>query len=213
MPAIDLHVHSIGSPDGGVSLAQIGAMLASQRLDVVAITDHDTIEVAQEAQRRYGRQIIVGEEISALEGEVIGLFLSAAVPAGLSAAATMQAIHRQHGLVYVPHPFETVRSGLQARLLDQLAAQIDILETRNGRALWGARPAAAQAWATRHGVAAAASSDAHGRSGWGRTYSLISEQPTAQNLPQLLAAGELHYRRPRPLALAYPTLNRLRRRR
>jgi len=48
-------------------------------LDVIAITDHDTIEgarrAADHAARRTKLQVIVGEEVSSRDGHIIGLFL------------------------------------------------------------------------------------------------------------------------------------------
>jgi hypothetical protein len=79
-------------------------------LQVIAITDHDTIEGALEAsalQARYPFEIIVGEEISSREGHVLALFLQRPVAPGLSAAETIIAIHEQGGLAIAAHPFIT----------------------------------------------------------------------------------------------------------
>jgi predicted metal-dependent phosphoesterase TrpH len=55
--------------------------------------------------------VIVGEEVMTAQGEIIGLFLSEAVPAGMTALATAEAIHQQGGLVDVPHPMDPFRHG------------------------------------------------------------------------------------------------------
>src|SRR5262245_43185713 len=109
---IDLHTHSIASPDRSLSAKNYQKMLASGKLDYVAVTDHNVIDFARILHDQLGEQIIVGEEIATSEGEIIGLYLTSVVPSGLSAAETVRAIKDQDGLVYIPHPFETLRNGL-----------------------------------------------------------------------------------------------------
>ena len=46
MIRIDLHTHSEASKDGGVTPEQYAALLRDERLDVIAITDHDRIDFA-----------------------------------------------------------------------------------------------------------------------------------------------------------------------
>jgi len=212
MARIDLHTHSYASPDGSLRASHYKAMLDSGRLDYIAVTDHNRIDFAMELQTELGPQIIIGEEITALEGEIIGLYLKRAVPAGLSAAETAERIHAQGGLVYIPHPFETRRKGLPTATLDAIAKQIDIVETYNGRTLQD-RSNLAGEWARGHSTAEAASSDAHGRRGWGRSYSSIAEPPTRTTLIKLLRAATFSTKSTGVIGRLYPKLNRLRRHR
>jgi len=205
--AIDLHTHSQASPDGALTLADY----ERSPLNFVAITDHDRIDFALGAKAKLGAKIIVGEEITTAEGELIGLFLTHAVPPGLSAAQTITAIKKQGGLVYVPHPFETVRKGIQLPTLDAIAKDVDIIETHNGRAVFQNYGCHARAWVKQHKVAAASSSDAHGPYGWNRTYSFITETPTATNLPDLLLKTKKRLNGTVGLGILYPKINRLRR--
>jgi predicted metal-dependent phosphoesterase TrpH len=87
-------------------------------LDVIAITDHDTIEGALRAADyaagvRLAPKVVIGEEVSSRHGHILGLFLERRVRPGLSAAATIAAIHDQGGLAVAAHPFW--RTGRQAR--------------------------------------------------------------------------------------------------
>jgi len=103
----DVHIHTRYS-DGQPSVPEVLEHVASIALDVIAITDHDTIEGALEAHdlaSRYGLEVIVGEEISSRQGHILGLFLKEAVPPGLSAAETVAAVHAQGGLAVAAHPF------------------------------------------------------------------------------------------------------------
>lgn len=210
---VDLHTHSYGSPDGGLSLEAYRSMLASRGLDYVAITDHNTVEAAQEIQRclgELGQRIIIGEEITTTEGEIIGLYISRTIPKDLSPEEAIDQIRAQGGLVYVPHPFETVRSGISLEILKRLARSIDILETCNGRAVFQDKSASAKAFATKYTITAAASSDAHGSHGWGKTYSIIDEPPTCKNLVNLLKTARFREGKV-GTGILYPKFNRLKR--
>ncbi|HSX42891.1 MAG TPA: PHP domain-containing protein [Candidatus Saccharimonadales bacterium] len=207
---IDLHTHSIASPDGGLRMVDYATMISEGRLDFVAITDHNRIDFALEAQRELGDAIIVGEEINTLEGEMIGLFLKEPVPPGLTARETAERIHAQRGLVYIPHPFETVRKGMTDSALYKVAPLVDIIEIYNGRALFQSRSHMSEKWAAQHHCPGASSSDAHGKVGWGNTYSEIGSLPRIGTLAQALR----HARYRRELVglrgIIYPKYNRLR---
>ena len=129
----DLHLHTTAS-DGWPTPGQLVDHAARRAgLNVIAVTDHDTIEgalrAADHASRRARKlQLIVGEEVSSLDGHIVGLFLERRVSPGMSAAATVHAIHDQGGLAIAAHPFwrtqRQVRSGA-AHGVGWLAADLD----------------------------------------------------------------------------------------
>ncbi len=211
MVNIDLHTHSIASPDGSLTEDQYRRMLDS-KLSVIAVTDHNTIAFAQELHRKLGDQIIIGEEITTLDGEIIGLYLKEAIRPGLSATATVAAIKQQHGLVYIPHPFETVRKGIPLARLEDIAKDVGIVETHNGRAIFQNKSQQALTWAASHELPGAASSDSHGWHGWGKTYTILTAMPTQKTLVSLLAKAKYRTERPGLRGVLYPKFNRLRRR-
>jgi predicted metal-dependent phosphoesterase TrpH len=100
--------------DGAQSPEEI-VRAASGRLDVVAVTDHDDVEGALRAREfarthpGLGVDVVVGEEISTLNGHLLGLWLSERVPPGLPAARTIELIHAQGGLAIAAHPFHPIR--------------------------------------------------------------------------------------------------------
>ncbi|MCL5291007.1 MAG: phosphotransferase [Actinobacteria bacterium] len=104
----DLHIHSRFS-DGVSSIKRILDHVEWQTsIDVIAITDHNTIKgsaLAASLQDRYSFEIVVGEEISTRSGEIIGLFLTDEIERGLSVEKTIDLIHEQGGLAIAPHPF------------------------------------------------------------------------------------------------------------
>jgi predicted metal-dependent phosphoesterase TrpH len=109
----DLHVHTLWS-DGAQRPEEVVAV-ASERVDVVAITDHDEIRGALRARDwarehpELGVDVVVGEKISTLNGHLLGLFLEECIPPGLSALDTIGEIHAQGGLAVAAHPFHPIR--------------------------------------------------------------------------------------------------------
>ncbi len=98
-PSIDLHTHSCRS-DGSLSPAELVARAAAARIEVLALTDHDTIagvEEAAAAAARCGVQLVPGVEVSACwraqTVHVLGLWIDPAC-GELRAALDTQAAHR-----------------------------------------------------------------------------------------------------------------------
>jgi histidinol phosphatase-like PHP family hydrolase len=103
----DLHIHSCASD--GSPIVDIIEMALMKRLDVIAITDHDTIEGALQARRyvhenRIPLAIIPGIEVSSADGHIGALFVNRNIPKGLSAEKTIALIHEAGGLAVAHHP-------------------------------------------------------------------------------------------------------------
>lgn len=131
---------------------------------MLGVTDHNRIEGAIALRERATFPVVVGMEIDTSEGELIGLFLSEAIPAGLPAVETAERIRAQGGLVYLQHPFyRLVRKPLVPRTREALVSGglVDVVEVRNGGPFTGPADARARAWAAGRGLPAAGSSDAH----------------------------------------------------
>jgi predicted metal-dependent phosphoesterase TrpH len=210
MYKVDLHTHSSTSPDGGITATQYKKAFDSGLLDAIAITDHNDVSMALQLHQELGDRIIIGEEIMTTQGEIVGLFLTKRVPAGLNPHDTVKHIKDQGGIVYIPHPFETFRKGMAPHVLEEIADFVDIIEVCNGRAFLQNRSAQAVVWARLNQKDSAASSDAHGYKGLGRTYSDLSELPTRDNLLSLLDTAVLRTRNPSVRALLYPKYHRFR---
>ena len=87
MGYIDLHVHSSAS-DGTLTPSQVVQLAVSQKLEAIALTDHDTadgIPEAMDAARRAGLELIPGIELSCeyhgKEIHILGLFIHPDEPA------------------------------------------------------------------------------------------------------------------------------------
>lgn len=207
---IDLHTHSDASKDGGITVDQYVRAIDHGLLDYIAITDHNTIDRALELKQALGSKIIVGEEILTAQGEVIGLFLKKVVDPGMALIDTVEQIKKQGGLVYIPHPLETVRKGLSMNDLDSIKDSIDIVEVYNGRAFAQNRGPQATTWARLNEKPYAAASDAHGAKGLGSAYTIIKAEPDNKTLATLVMEGHYSMQRPPLRTLLYPKFNRLR---
>src|SRR5215831_9261441 len=102
----DLHVHSLWS-DGAQAPETIVLAAARRRLDDIrgALRARDFAA----AHPALGVEVVVGEEISTLNGHLLGLWLCERVPPGLSAQRTIELIHAQGGLAVAAHPFHPLR--------------------------------------------------------------------------------------------------------
>ena len=104
----DLHMHTTFS-DGWPEPRGLVDHACVTGLNVIAVTDHDTIEGALRASdhavAHSKLHVVVGEEVSSRDGHIVGLFLERRIRPGMSAAATVHAIHDQGGLAVAVHPF------------------------------------------------------------------------------------------------------------
>lgn len=169
---VDCHLHTVRSGDAVTTLEQLAERVRRERVDVVCVTDHHTIEAAREALARdIGARVVVGEEVRTTVGELIGLFLTERIPYVLPVEDVVARIRAQRGVVYAPHPFDPGRASLQAAF-DRLAGRgdIDVVEAFNAKtADPGCNERAARA-ARRYGLPAGAGSDAHDPAGIGAAY-------------------------------------------
>lgn len=210
MIRIDLHTHSEASPDGGLTPDEYAELLKNEKMDMIAITDHNRIDFAKGLQKALGAErIIIGEEIMTTEGEIIGLYLTEKIEPGMNASDTADAIHLQSGLVYIPHPFEKVRKGLSHKALDHIAGKVDIIEVHNGRALNKKYSVQAETWSIKNRVVGAGSSDAHGIAGIGHTYTTLNSSASKTTLVSELHNARIISGRPPYRSLLYPKYNRL----
>lgn len=189
---LDLHTHSIISHDGGITADQYSQLLEKGILDVIAITDHNETRLAFEMAEKFGEKIIVGEEISTKEGEIIGLFLSKTIPGNLTAKEVIKQIREQEGIVYIPHPFEVLRQGLKIETLQTIIHDIDIVEVFNARGRWRGKSNQAMEFSQKNNKIAASASDSHCYMGMGSSFCVVNEIPTKKTLINLLTKGELH---------------------
>jgi len=123
MGTADLHLHTAfgdGLPEPQQLLDYVESCTD---LDVIAITEHDSIDAAWRvrelhARRQYRFEVVVGMEITTLAGHLLALFLEEPVPSLRSLGSTIDRIHRQNGLCIIPHPLSPLTRSLGARAID-----------------------------------------------------------------------------------------------
>jgi predicted metal-dependent phosphoesterase TrpH len=199
MGKADLHLHTTCSDGATTVVEMIEAVARGGTLDVIAITDHDTIAGAEVAQRlvarhRYPFEVIVGAEISSREGHIVGLFLRENVARGLSATATVAAIHAQGGLAFAAHPFFRDRPLRHRRAMDSIGAlagelSLDAIEVDNSTPFLERANARARRFAAARALTAIGASDAHIPAAIGKSYTTFPGA-TATDLRRAIAAGE-----------------------
>ena len=168
--------------DGWPSAATvIDHVIENTDLNVIAITDHDTIEGALRGAERAARlrtnlQVVIGEEVTSRDGHILALFIEKRVRPGMSAAATVHAIHEQGGLAVAAHPFwrtqRMVRSSGRVHGVGWLAAELDFdaVEVENATPGFYVFNQMAHRMNVGLGAAELGSSDAHILDAIGRAY-------------------------------------------
>lgn len=169
---VDFHSHTMWSGDATTTPDELEEAVAAAGLDVLCITDHNTIAGALALRDRLPCRVVVGEELRTGVGEIIGLFLTEQLPRGLRLGEAVERIRSQGGLVYVPHPFDPTRHCLREAELTGLAASgaIDAVEVLNAKTSLRSLNDRAAAFAADHGLAAGAGSDAHVPEALGAAY-------------------------------------------
>jgi hypothetical protein len=124
-----------------VKPAELVAAAVRAGMDLIAVTDHDTMAAVKETQARgeeAGLIVVAGQEVTtgwpALT-HIVGWFLEKPVKRGMSLEDTVAAIHAQGGLVLVPHPFMpvyfgSIQPGMLRRLIEKQSVDaIEMLST------------------------------------------------------------------------------------
>lgn len=176
---IDGHTHTMWSGDATTTPDELVAALPNSGVDVLCITDHNTVEGARRfaASGELGIPVIVGEEVKTSDGELIGLFLTERIPFGLKPHEAVTAIKSQGGVVYVPHPFDEMRHCMKPDALYGLARDggIDVVETINAKTSLSSLNAKAEAFADEFGLLKAGGSDAHVPAAFGAAWTEVDD--------------------------------------
>jgi len=189
----DLHIHTCYSHDCSTTPEELLAACDELGLEAIAVTDHNTIEGANEVARLAPGHIhvIIGEEVKTSEGEIIGLYLQDEIPAGLSAEETIERIKEQGGLVYVPHPFDPLHLTPSYSFLASHASDIDIVEVYNPRITFTGFNEKARRLARKYGIPGGAGSDCHVIEGLGTALLSLARFSSPTELMTSLRAADI----------------------
>ena len=195
---IDLHMHSSASSDCVVPPERMAEAARRLGFSPVVLTDHDSIAGALRL-RQAGVPVIIGQEVTTTEGELIGLFLKETVPRDLAATESVRAIKEQGGLVYLQHPYDRYRKHLGEDTVERIAGDIDIVEVFNARCDDEANQLARDLRKAL-GAAAGAGSDAHRVEDVGAVYVEMESFDDAESFLRSLREARI-VERPARLAL------------
>ena len=123
------HLHTRHSFDSLLSPRRILARAREMGVDVLCVTDHNTIQGSLDVKNLAAGApplVIPAAEYQSEKGDIIGLFLKEEIGSRCS-TEILREIHGQGGLAVLPHPFKG------HKLDDELLAEVDLVETYNGR--------------------------------------------------------------------------------
>jgi predicted metal-dependent phosphoesterase TrpH len=198
----DFHIHTRFSRDSVLGERGFARLAVERGLTHVAITNHNNVEGAVAVRDTVAEMgladrltVILGEEVSTADGEVVGLFLDRTIPRGLSADETADAIHEQGGLVSIPHPYDPFRQShiREEPLLKLLeAGKVDTIEVFNSRVTFQRHNLRAAELAARYEVPGIACSDSHSGFEVAMSFNALPAFATADELRAALPENEWH---------------------
>jgi len=198
----DFHIHTRFSRDSILPEERFIRIAVERGLTHVAVTNHNNVEGAIAVRDKVAElgltdklTVILGEEVSTADGEVVGIFLTKTIPRGLSAKETADEIHRQGGLVSIPHPFDPLRgSHIKEGPLRNLAevGKIDMVEVFNCRVTLQRHNVEAAEFAHRYGIPGIAASDSHSSFEVAMAFNALPAFDTADELKAVLPQNDWH---------------------
>ncbi len=102
---VDMHIHSIYSADGMVSVKDVLKIAKKRGLEAIAITDHNEIKGALKAMKMGVLPVIPGIEISTISGHVLAYGIDCIIPRDLEIEETIEKVHECGGIAVAAHPY------------------------------------------------------------------------------------------------------------
>jgi hypothetical protein len=177
---VDLHIHSMHSPDSMSRPERIVARARDIGLAAIAVTDHDTWEGWRAARDAAGGSpiIVPGAELKTSKGDLLALFVEEPILTRDWAEA-IDAVRAGGGVAVVPHPAES------RALTPADIAIADALEAFNARCGRRSNERAGR-MAGDLGLPGIASSDAHTVAAIGNGRTSVPEFQTLEELRKLV---------------------------
>ena len=193
MLKMDSHIHSEYSPDSKSKLKDIFKVAKTRGLDIIAISDHNTVDGSKEAIRLTKNDdlfVVPSIEISSLEGHILGFGCQENIKRDLPAAETIDLIHAQGGLAIIPHPYCFYRHGLLCKA-DYNDLKIDAIETKNARFIVGYCNNKAKKLSKKENLPGLGASDAHYYKFVGDCYSKIDCEKDIDSVFKAIKKGKV----------------------
>jgi predicted metal-dependent phosphoesterase TrpH len=157
----DLHIHSNHS-DGKSSVREILEVAIDRRIDIVSITDHNTVNGSLEALEIVRDEnlpivILPGIEISTAQGHLLAFGVTQDVEAGIEMSEAVRIVRESGGITSLAHPFQFYRHGAVRLGCFKI---VDCIEVFNAKSL-GMFNRLSEFFCRRFGKGKTAGSDAH----------------------------------------------------
>lgn len=170
----ELHSHSSIS-DGKDSVRSLVESAVAKNLNVLSVTDHDTVQGSLEAvdivrEEHLPLIIIPGIEITTSSGHVLAYGVTEDIEAGMSMVETCKAVRLLGGMCFLAHPFDFIRGG-SVRLADFKV--VDGIEVYNSKSYFNFLALRFAKKLSKPGIAG---SDAHLADSVGTAVTLLSEK-------------------------------------
>jgi len=188
----DFHCHSKYSKDSQASPERIIETCIKKGIQRIAITDHDTIQGALEAHQIDPQRVIVGEEITTTEGEILAFFVKERVPSSLTPYQAIKQLQKQEAFISISHPFDTSRKHWDFQTLVDMKSDIDAIEIFNARCMVRNANQLAFEFAKRFNLLGTVGSDAHMPLEIAKAYSIISQFDDKNGLLKALKEAKFH---------------------
>ena len=139
----DVHIHTRYG-DGMATVAEVlDYVERATDLDVIAVTEHDTLKAADDARDLHARgsyrfDLICGMEVTTLDGHLLALDIEQPVASFRRIEETLAAIHAQGGIAIAPHPLSWLTRSITPKVFERVAAanddtvRFDAVEEYNG---------------------------------------------------------------------------------
>ncbi len=158
----ELHVHSSFS-DGKDDVRRIVDRAVQLNIDLLSVTDHDTVAGSLEAidyvrDENLGISVIPGVEVTTSDGHLLVFGIEREIDRKMSLKETAEIVKKLGGICVIPHPFQFERKGV---LRTELFRYADGVEVFNAKYIVGIFNWIARRYAIRYGKPFTAGSDAH----------------------------------------------------
>ena len=170
---LDLHVHTVHSPDGFNTPQDITRRLKEEGLDGYAVADHDTLTGIPEALKNSeGLAVVPAVEVTARGAHILALQPTEPIPMGRTIAETVDTIRSQGATAVLAHPYGLPRTWISIKGVRD--ARLDAIEVANSAQIpYNYIRDLAEDLADRLGLPQTGGSDSHIPDTIGRAYTLV----------------------------------------
>ncbi len=193
MLKMDSHIHSEYSSDSNSKIDDILKTARSRNIDIIAISDHNTIDGTDEVLRKTKNTDILAIpsiEISSTDGHILGFGCEENIPRDLSPQETIDKIHDLGGLAIIPHPYCFYRHGLLCKS-DYKDLKIDAIEIKNARFIVGYCNNKAKKLSKKEKIPQLGASDAHYWKFVGDCYSMVDCEKDIDSVLKSIVKGKI----------------------